>query len=107
MAIRAPRTATLQDYKRRILRVLVHVQSHLDEPLALDYLAHLAAFSPCHFHHVFTGMVGESVKEHVRRLRLERAASRLKLSSAPVTDLAFDAGYQSLEGFTRSFHAAF
>src|SRR5690349_15609540 len=101
------KTLTLQDYKVRILRVLVHVQNHLDEPLELAHLARLAAFSPCHFHHVFTGMVGESVKEHVRRLRLERAASRLKLSSASVTDLAFDAGYQSLEAFTRSFHAVF
>jgi AraC family transcriptional regulator len=101
------KTITLQDYKVRILRVLLHVQNHLDEPLELAHLARLAAFSPCHFHHVFTGMVGESVKEHVRRLRLERAASRLKLSSAPVTDLAFDAGYQSLEAFTRSFRTAF
>src|SRR5215471_8665474 len=101
------KTITLQDYKVRILRVMVHVQNHLYEPLQLAHLARLAAFSPCHFHLVFTGMVGESVKEHVRRLRLERAASRLKLSSAPVTDLAFDAGYQSLEAFTRSFRAAF
>jgi AraC family transcriptional regulator len=107
MATQRIKTTTFQDYKLRILRVLVHVQNHLDEPLELAHLAHLAAFSPCHFHHVFTGMVGESVKEHVRRLRLERAASRLKLSSAPVTDLAFDAGYQSLEAFTRSFRAAF
>jgi AraC family transcriptional regulator len=107
MSVPHTKATTLQDYKARILRVLVHVQNHLDEPLQLVHLARLAAFSPCHFHHVFTGMVGESVKEHVRRLRLERAASRLKLSSAPVTDLAFDAGYQSLEAFTRSFRTAF
>lgn len=98
---------TFQDYKRRLLRVLVHIQAHLDDPLALDDLARLAAFSPCHFHHIFTGMLGESLAEHVRRLRLERAASRLKLTSVPVTELAFDAGYQSLEAFTRSFRAAF
>ncbi len=101
------RTVTLQDYKRRMLRVLVHIQQHLDAPLALEELAGLACFSPCHFHRVFKGMVGESVKEHIRRLRLERAASNLKLSAAPVTHIAFDAGYESHEGFTRSFRAAF
>ena len=101
------RTVTLQDYKRRMLRVLVHIQQHLDEQLALEELAGLACFSPCHFHRVFKGMVGESVKEHIRRLRLERAASHLKLSAAPVTHIAFDAGYESHEGFTRSFRAAF
>ena len=92
------RTVTLQDYKRRLLRVLVHIQQHLDDALGLQELAGLACFSPYHFHRIFKGMVGESVK---------RAASRLKLSSAPVTDIAFDAGYESHEAFTRSFRAVF
>ncbi len=101
------RTVTLQDYKRRMLRVLVHIQQHLDERLGLDELAGLACFSPCHFHRVFKGMVGESVKEHIRRLRLERAAGQLKLGHAPVTQIALDAGYESHEAFTRSFRTAF
>ena len=98
---------TLYDYKRRVLRVLVHIQEHLDEPLPLDTLAGIACFSPFHFHRVFRGMVGESVKEHIRRLRLERAASQLKLGKAPVTQIAFDAGYASHEAFTRAFAAWF
>ncbi len=98
---------TLHDYKRRMLRVLVHIQQHLDEPLALEVLARVACFSPYHFHRVFKGMTGESVKEHVRRLRLERAASQLKLGSAPVTLVALDAGYNSHEAFTRSFRVQF
>lgn len=101
------RPITLQDYKRRLLRVLVHIQGHLDEALKLEELAALACFSPYHFHRIFKGMVGESVMEHVRRLRLERAAARLKLSHARVTRIAFDAGYESHEAFTRSFHALF
>jgi AraC family transcriptional regulator len=101
------RTVTLQDYKRRLLRVLVHIQQHLDDSLPLEDLAGLACFSPFHFHRIFKGMVGESVKEYVRRLRLERAASRLKLSAAPITDIAFDAGYESHEAFTRSFRSVF
>jgi AraC family transcriptional regulator len=101
------RTVTLQDYKRRMLRVLVHIQEHLDEALALEDLAAVACFSPYHFHRVFTGMVGETLQEHIRRLRLERAASQLKLSAKPVTHIAFDAGYESHEAFTRSFHALF
>ncbi len=101
------RTVTLQDYKRRMLRVLVHIQEHLDDPLPLHELAGLACFSPYHFHRVFKGMVGESVKEYVRRLRLERAASQLKLGRASVVDIALAAGYDSHEAFTRSFKVAF
>lgn len=101
------RTVTLQDYKRRMLRVLVHIQQHLDDRLGLEELATLACFSPCHFHRIFKGMVGESVKEYIRRLRLERAAGQLKLGGAPVTQIAFDAGYESHEAFTRSFRVVF
>lgn len=71
------RPATAADYHERILRVLVHIQSHLDDAICIDDLARIACFSPFHFHHVFSGMVGEGVMEHIRRLRLERAAARL------------------------------
>jgi AraC family transcriptional regulator len=104
---RRTRPTTLRFYKERLLRVLVHVQQHLDEPLALDELARLACLSPYHFHHVFTGMTGESLAAHIRRLRLERAAWRLKLHTTPVVEIAFDAGYETHESFTRAFHAAF
>jgi AraC family transcriptional regulator len=98
---------TRQTYQERILNVLVHIQNHLDETLALEDLARVAHFSPYHFHRMFRGMVGESVKEHVRRLRLERAAHRLKFTDLPVTRIAFEAGYETHEAFTRAFRALF
>ncbi len=104
---RTTNEATLRDYKQRMLRVLLHIQHHLDDPLSLDELAGVAYFSPYHFHRVFKGMIGETVKGHIRRLRLERAAGRLKLSPQPVTRIAFEAGYDTHEAFTRAFKAAF
>ena len=101
------RETTLQDYQTRILRVLVHIQSYLDDSFTLDELACVANFSPYHFHRIFRGMLGESVKEHVRRLRLERAAHRLRFTGQPVTDIALDAGYEAHESFTRAFRAMF
>src|SRR5512142_3223270 len=101
------RTATAADYQERILRTLAYIQAHLDDALDLDDLARVACFSPYHFHRVFRGLVGEPVQEHVRRLRLERAAWHLKLQDAAVTDVALAAGYESHEAFTRAFHAMF
>lgn len=98
---------TDQMYKERILAVLLHIQRHLDEELALGELARVAHFSPFHFHRIFRGLVGESVKEHVRRLRLERAAARLKFDDAPVVNVALEAGYETHEAFTRAFGAMF
>jgi AraC family transcriptional regulator len=104
---RAMKPETLESYMERLLKVLVHIQNHLDEELSLGELAAVAHFSPYHFHRIFRGMVGESVREHVRRLRLERAALRLKHGREPVTGVAFDAGYESHEAFTRAFTVLF
>ena len=98
---------TERQYRERILRVLIHIQAHLDDALSLDELAGVAHFSPFHFHRIFRGMVGESVMEHVRRLRLERAAGQLTASDVTVTGIAFDAGYETLESFTRAFKTMF
>lgn len=98
---------THTSYQERILRVLVYIQHHLDEPLSLEELARVACFSPYHFHRIFRGMVGESVAGHVRRLRLERAAQKLKQSRQAIIDLAFDAGFQTAESFTRAFKEQF
>lgn len=101
------RQQTERAYKERILRVLVHIQDHLDEAVSLEELAAIAHFSPYHFHRIFRGMVGESVMEYVRRLRLERAAHHLKFGDRSVTHIAFQAGYETHEAFTRAFGAMF
>jgi transcriptional regulator GlxA family with amidase domain len=61
---------TIEDYRLRMLAVLVHIQRHLDSDLSLEELADVANFSPFHFHRLFHGLVGESIREHVCRLRL-------------------------------------
>lgn len=89
------------------MRVLVELQRRLDEPIDAADLAKIACISPFHFHRVFRAMVGESVMEHVRRLRLERAAHRLKFTDQPVAEIALGASYEAHEAFTRAFGALF
>ena len=97
------REATLRDYRQRMLRVLLYIQHNLDRDLSLEELAGVANFSSYHFHRIFRGMVGETLQAHIRRLRLERAAMRLKGGDEPVIRIALDAGYESHAAFTRAF----
>ncbi len=90
-------------YEARLLRVLLHIQRNLDRPVGLGELAEVAAFSPFHFARIFRAMIGETVGEHVRRIRLERAAGQLRFTRRSVTDIALDAGFDTPETFTRSF----
>ena len=94
---------TKEKYRKTLLPLLVHIEEHLDEDLSLKALAALAGFSPHHFHRVFQHVTGETPKEYVRRLRLERAVYRLKVSPDNVLDIALEAGFQTHESFTRAF----
>ncbi|MBL0938811.1 MAG: AraC family transcriptional regulator [Gemmatimonadaceae bacterium] len=94
-------------YLDAVTRVLRHLVTHMDAAPDLAALASLAHMSPFHFHRVFRGMVGETPLELLRRLRLERAASVLRTSTQPITSIAFEAGFETHEAFTRAFRVAF
>lgn len=94
---------TYQIYKERIDKVLGYIDSHMDEPLLLDHIASLACFSPYHFHRIFRGMMGVTLADHIRKLRLKHAAEQLRITDIPITDISLNAGYDSLESFIRAF----
>ncbi len=101
------KTETRFFYQQSIQRVITHLVDTLDASADLAYLARLAGLSPFHFHRVFRGMVGETPLELHRRLRLERAVWTLRHTDTGVTAIAFEAGYETHEAFTRAFRAAF
>jgi AraC family transcriptional regulator len=94
-------------YELAVQRTIEHIAGNLDEALDLETLADGACLSPFHFHRMFRGMVGETPLELIRRLRMERAAWKLIKSDSAVTEIAFDAGYETHEAFTRAFRGFF
>jgi AraC family transcriptional regulator len=90
-----------------VLPVLIHCEEHLEEALNLAELAAIAGFSPHHFHRIFQYVTGEAPKEYLRRLRLERAVLRLKVSPDNVLQIALEAGFRTHETFTRAFARRF
>ena len=83
------------------------VGTNLDDQLGGDALADNANYSRFHFQRLFRAQTGETPGDCRRRLRLERAAYQLRHAALAVTAIAFDAGYDSLEGFSRAFRRAY
>ena len=95
-------------YEQAVQKAIDHIARNLDEALDLETLARDACLSPFHFHRVFRGMVGETPMELIRRLRMERAAFRLAdRNHTALTQIAFDAGYETHEAFTRAFRGSY
>ena len=100
--------ASRLEYTRRVNRVVDHVRQHLADDLSLATLAHLAAFSPFHFHRIFRAVTGETVFGFIQRLRIEKAAVALRHDGErSVLEVALDHGFSSAATFARAFRARF
>jgi AraC family transcriptional regulator len=97
-----------QEYVARINRVIDHVDAHLDAGLTLGELADVACFSRFHFHRIFSAMVGETITDYVKRIRLQNAAARLVNNPRDsVTGIAMACGFSSPSVFARAFRERF
>jgi AraC family transcriptional regulator len=89
------------------MRVLVHIEAHLDQDLSTPALAGVAGLSASRFHRVFAAEIGESPHAYVARLRLDRAAFYLVTQGGTIPDIALAVGYTTPETFTRAFYRRF
>ena len=88
-------------------RLSAIVASSLDGEGRTQDLARQAYQSRTQFHRLFRRVIEETPAAMRRRLLLERAAYQLGHGGIPVTEIALDANYGSLEAFTRAFRRAF
>jgi AraC family transcriptional regulator len=97
------RISTRQSYAARLDRVLEHMTQRLDQPLSLEQLAAIGHFSPYHFHRIYRGLMGETVVDTLRRMRLHRAAVELLQGTRTLGSIARYCGYGSAAAFNRAF----
>lgn len=90
-----------RDRLRVLLDAVLDEQHH-----SLGEMADGAFASPFHFSRQLSAGAGEPPVAMRRRVMLERAAWQLRRGSS-VTDAAFAAGYESVEGFARAFTRAY
>src|SRR5215510_13173081 len=96
-----------QEYSETIEDVKLYIREHIQEQLNREVLAAVAGFSVPHFHRVFHAQVGESAISYLRRLRLERAARKLRMGAVDITEVALAAGYDSHAAFGKAFKQQF
>ena len=93
--------------KDKIYQVYDKIQNDLDHKISLNQLAFFSNYSYFHFHRIFKSSTGESIKKHITRLRLEKAAYELRISQMPIIEIALESGFLSHEAFTRAFKRLF
>lgn len=97
-----------QEYTARINRVMDYIGLHIEKQVDLSEMARIAAFSPYHFHRIFTYIVGETPNGFVSRIKLEKAAQLLHdCPRTAVSEIAYQCGFSSISSFSRAFTGYF
>lgn len=93
---------------QRINEVLFHIHQDISQPLLASELASIAAYSEQHFHRIFKDVVGESIHQYIRRVRMEYAANQLMFDTeTTIIDIANRCGFQSASSFNKAFKDVF
>lgn len=91
-------------YRQRLQKVLAFIEANTDTAPDSETLCQLAHLSKYHFHRQFSLCFGISAFALIRSLKLKKAAYQLAFrTQLTVTDIAFEAGFENAESFSRVF----
>lgn len=99
----AARPATREELYRRLQGARDFMEAGLADPLTLQEIANVAAFSPFHFLRLFKQVFRETPHQYLTRRRLEAAQALLKKTDLTITDICFSIGFESLGSFSWLF----
>jgi transcriptional regulator GlxA family with amidase domain len=81
----------------------IWILEHLDADLSVESLARRADMSPRHFARMFAQRLGATPAAYVRRVRVERARSRIESGAARVKQVARECGFADEQKLRRAF----
>jgi AraC-like DNA-binding protein len=92
-----------QQYITRLNAVFEYIDTHISEELTLEDAAEVAHFSKYHFEHIFKAYINSSFYQYLKRMRIKKAETLLLNPELAITEVAQEAGFESLTTFNRVF----
>jgi len=82
---------------------LAFIEAHFDEPLSLDDVSSACGMSRFHFARIFKAHTGSPFKTFLNQRRIRRAKELLEHREMSITETCFEAGFNDLSYFDRTF----
>lgn len=84
-----------------------YIEKHLCEKITLADLARISNYSPWHSYRIFIEYLKLSPSDYTRRLKLSKSALELRDKKKKIIDIAYEYGYESVDGYQRAFYKEF
>lgn len=93
-------------YSQRILllnEIIKFIHEHFSEDMELRSITERFSINMYHFCHIFKEFTGETFKEYLNKLRVDKAEKLLKTTDATIGEVAFLCGFNDSNYFSRKF----
>lgn len=91
------------DYRTAAEKALDYIEENLKNEISVPDLARLTGYSEYHFLRIFRDMLGLTPADYIRKRRISEIVRRMSAETRPISDIAFEYGFNSMENFIRAF----
>ena len=90
-------------YTQTLHTIHTYIDQHLAEPISLAELAEQVYLNPVYLSRAYKQITGQNISKYIADRRLEKARSLLTNSTARISEIAGQIGYESPAHFSRTF----
>lgn len=93
----------MKDQKEVVKEVIDYIEKNLDKGLNLDHISKQIGYSKFYLNRIFTEHTGITIYKYLQNRRLTVAAEKLVKTDQPITQIAYEAGYDTQQSFSFAF----
>ena len=97
----------LDEHIEAVQRMQNYIHMNLSDTITMADLAKASMYSPWYSYRLFVQLLNMTPSVYIRRLRLSKSALRLRDENVKIIDIAFEAGFESVDGYQRAFYREF
>ena len=97
----------MDEHIEAVQRMQDYIEANLDTNITMADLANVSQYSPWYSYRLFVDLLHMTPAVYIRRLRLSKSALRLRDEKIKIIDVAFDYGFESVDGYQRAFYKEF
>ncbi len=97
----------MDEHIEAVQRMQDYIAMHLDTNMTMADLSNVSHYSPWYSYRLFVNLLHMTPAVYIRRLRLSKSALRLRDEKVKIIDVAFDTGFESVDGYQRAFYKEF
>lgn len=97
----------MDEHIEAVQRMQDYINNNLNADITAADLARASRYSPWYARRLFIEKLHMTPAVYIRRLRLSKSARRLRDEKVKIIDAAYDAGFESADGYQRAFYKEF